>query len=259
MISKEVILRVENIESYYGPIMALKGVSLQVCKGSIVSVLGANGAGKTTLMKNISGVMDPEKGRIFLENESVEGTEADILVRKGVAHVPEGREVFPMLTVEQNLLMGAYTRSDKKEIRYDMELFCSYFPILKTRFEQMALTLSGGEQQMLAIARGLMSKPKILLLDEPSLGLSPKLVKEIFSILNRLNKDQGVTILLVEQNAKAALDIADFGYVMELGRIVLDGKSSELSEAKDIQEFYLGANQESQLGQKRWKNRKTWR
>ena len=163
MISKEVILRVENIESYYGPIMALKGVSLQVQKGSIVSVLGANGAGKTTLMKNISGVMDPEKGRIFLENESVEGTEADILVRKGVAHVPEGREVFPMLTVEQNLLMGAYTRSDKKEIRYDMELFCSYFPILKTRFEQMALTLSGGEQQMLAIARGLMSKPKILL------------------------------------------------------------------------------------------------
>ena len=148
---------------------------------------------------------------------------------------------------------------DKKEITDDIELFCSYFPILKTRFGQMALTLSGGEQQMLAIARGLMSKPKILLLDEPSLGLSPKLVKEIFGILNRLNKDQGVTILLVEQNAKAALDIADFGYVMELGRIVLDGKSSDLSEAKDIQEFYLGANQESQLGQKRWKNRKTWR
>ncbi len=259
MTSQEVILSVQNLESYYGPIMALKGVSLEVWKGSIVSVLGANGAGKTTLMKNISGVMDPEKGRVFLENESIEGSEADILVQKGVAHVPEGREVFPMLTVEQNLLMGAYTRSDKAEIKYDIELFCSYFPILKTRFEQMALTLSGGEQQMLAIARGLMSKPKILLLDEPSLGLSPKLVKEIFGILSRLNKDQGVTILLVEQNAKAALDIADFGYVMELGRIVLDGKSSELRESKDIQEFYLGASQESQLSQKRWKNRKTWR
>ena len=164
---------------------------------------------------------------------------------------------FTMLGDGRATLIGEHI--SKKEIRYDMELFCSYFPILNTRFEQMALTLSGGEQQMLAIARGLMSKPKILLLDEPSLGLSPKLVKEIFGILNRLNKDQGVTILLVEQNAKAALDIADFGYVMELGRIVLDGKSSELSEAKDIQEFYLGANQESQLGQKRWKNRKTWR
>ena len=259
MNSAELILSIENIESYYGPIMALKGISLEVRRGSIVSVLGANGAGKTTLMKNISGVMDPEKGRIVLESEFVEGIEPDILVQKGVAHVPEGREVFPMLTVQQNLLMGAYTRKNKKEIKSDINLFCSYFPVLKTRFKQMALTLSGGEQQMLAIARGLMSRPKILLLDEPSLGLSPKLVKEIFGILSRLNKDQGVTILLVEQNAKAALDIASYGYVMELGRIVLDGDSSELRESKDIQEFYLGARQESQLGQKRWKNRKTWR
>lgn len=255
----EEILRVENIESYYGPIMALKGVSLQVSRGSIVSVLGANGAGKTTLMKNISGVMDPEKGQIFFENQPIGGLEADNLVRRGVAHVPEGREVFPMLSVEQNLLMGAYTRSNKEEVRSDIKIFCDYFPVLKSRFKQMALTLSGGEQQMLAIARGLMSKPKILLLDEPSLGLSPKLVKEIFNILQQLNKDYGVTILLVEQNAKAALDIADFGYVMELGRIVLTGESSELKESRDIQEFYLGANQNSQLNQKRWKNRKTWR
>ena len=255
----ETILRVENIESYYGPIMALRGVSLTVPKNSIVSVLGANGAGKTTLMKNISGVMDPEKGKIFLENEAIEGSTADILVRKGVSHVPEGREVFPMLSVEQNLILGAYTRNNKAEIKSDIELFCTYFPVLESRFKPQALTLSGGEQQMLAIARGLMSKPKILLLDEPSLGLSPKLVKEIFGILLKLNKDQGVTILLVEQNANAALDIADFGYVMELGRIVLHGKSSDLRESRDIQEFYLGVNQNSQLDQKRWKNRKTWR
>ena len=207
-----------------------------------------------TLFENIDNI-----NFIEITNEAIEGSTADILVRKGVSHVPEGREVFPMLSVEQNLIMGAYTRNNKAEIKSDIELFCTYFPVLESRFKQQALTLSGGEQQMLAIARGLMSKPKILLLDEPSLGLSPKLVKEIFGILLKLNKDQGVTILLVEQNAKAALDIADFGYVMELGRIVLHGKSSDLRESRDVQEFYLGVNQNSQLDQKRWKNRKTWR
>ena len=246
------IMQIKNLESYYGPIMALRGISINISEGDIVTVLGANGAGKTTLLKNISGVIRPEKGNIFLKNVAIEGCEPDSLVKMGISHVPEGREIFPLLSVEKNLMMGA-------EIKNDFELVLSYFPILKDRLEQQANTLSGGEQQMLAIGRGLMSKPRLMLLDEPSLGLSPKLVKDIFLILKRLNKEQKLTFLLVEQNAKAALDIAKHGYVMELGRIVLEGKTSELVASKDIQEFYLGAKEESQLSQKRWKNRKTWR
>ena len=258
-ISSSSLLETKNIESYYGPIMALKGVSLKVKQGQIVTVLGANGAGKTTLLKNISGVMVPEKGNILHYKDNIQGFDTDMLVQKGISHVPEGREIFPLLSVEQNLNLGAFTRKNGSDIRKDLDVVFSYFPILKSRLAQQANTLSGGEQQMLAIGRGLMSRPSIMLLDEPSLGLSPILVKEIFNILRKLNKEQNLTILLVEQNAKAALDLADYGYVMELGRIVLDGNTKDLKNSKDIQEFYLGAKEESQLTQRRWKNRKTWR
>jgi len=254
------ILKIDNLESYYGPIMAIRGVSLEVHKGQIVTVLGANGAGKTTLLKTISGIMDPEKGSISLDGEFIQGLEPDKVVRKGVTHVPEGRELFPLLSVEDNLMMGAYTRKDTEAIAQDLEIVYEYFPILRDRRGQEAGTLSGGQQQMVAIGRGLMARPKIMLLDEPSLGLSPLLVKEIFTIVKRLNTEQGVTMIVVEQNAKVALDLAHFGYVMELGRIVMDGEAAKLAASKDIQEFYLGQSSEtSQRGQRRWKQTKTWR
>ena len=254
------ILKIDNLESFYGPIMAIRGVSLEVHKGQIVTVLGANGAGKTTLLKTISGIMDPEKGSISLYGEFIQGLEPDKVVGKGVTHVPEGRELFPLLSVEDNLMMGAYTRSDTAGIAQDLEIVYEYFPILRDRRGQEAGTLSGGQQQMVAIGRGLMARPKIMLLDEPSLGLSPLLVKEIFVIVKRLNVEQGVTMILVEQNAKVALDLAHYGYVMELGRIVMDGEAEKLAASKDIQEFYLGQSSEtSQRGQRRWKQNKTWR
>lgn len=254
------MLKIDNLESYYGPILAIRGVSLTVEKGQIVTVLGANGAGKTTLLKTISGIMDPEKGVISLLGEQIQGKEPDIIVQKGITHVPEGREVFPILTVEENLRMGAYSRRDKDNILADLDLVYDYFPILRKCKSQEAGTLSGGQQQMMAIGRGLMARPKIMLLDEPSLGLSPLLTKDIFSIIKRLNVEQGVTMILVEQNAKVALDVAHYGYVMELGRIVMNDSSSKLRDSKDIQEFYLGqSEQSSERGQKRWKQRKTWR
>ena len=254
------ILKIDNLESFYGPIMAIRGISLEVHKGQIVTVLGANGAGKTTLLKTISGIMDPEKGSISLGGEFIQGLEPDKVVGKGVTHVPEGRELFPLLSVEDNLMMGAYTRSDTAGIAQDLEIVYEYFPILRDRRGQEAGTLSGGQQQMVAIGRGLMARPKIMLLDEPSLGLSPLLVKEIFVIVKRLNVEQGVTMILVEQNAKVALDLAHYGYVMELGRIVMDGEAEKLAASKDIQEFYLGQSSEtSQRGQRRWKQNKTWR
>ena len=256
----QVVLSIRNIESFYGPIMAIRGVSLEVREGQIVTVLGANGAGKTTLMKTISGVMDPEKGQIVYQGQNIAGANPDKVVRAGVVHVPEGREVFPLLTVEENLKMGAFTRSDTDGIRRDQDMVFSYFPILAERRNQAAGTLSGGQQQMLAIGRGLMAKPKLMLLDEPSLGLSPLLVKEIFQIIRRLNREQGVTMMLVEQNAKVALEVADYGYVMELGRIVMADTAERLLQSKDVQEFYLGMQtEESQRGQKRWKQKKTWR
>ena len=240
--------------------MAIRGVSLIVNEGQIVTVLGANGAGKTTLLKTISGIMDPEKGTISLMDEYIQGIEPDKIVKKGITHVPEGREVFPILSVEENLKMGAYARTDKEEILDDLNLVYDYFPILRSCKHQQAGTLSGGQQQMMAIGRGLMARPKIMLLDEPSLGLSPLLTKDIFLIIKRLNIEQGVTMILVEQNAKVALNIANYGYVMELGRIVMGDKSEILLSSKDIQEFYLGQNNEvSERGQKRWKQRKTWR
>ncbi len=253
------ILTIRNVESFYGPIMAIRGVSLDVHPGQIVSILGANGAGKTTLMKTVSGVMDPEKGKITFEDEEIQGSEPHKVVQKGIVHVPEGREVFPLLTVDENLTLGAYTSTDKGQIDHDRDLVFSYFPILKERRSQEAGTLSGGQQQMLAIGRGLMANPKIMLLDEPSLGLSPLLVQEIFGILKRLNDEQDMTMMLVEQNANAALELAHHGYVMEVGRIVMDGDADELMRSEDIQNFYLGVQEEGARENRRWKRRKTWR
>lgn len=255
----DLVLEVKNVETFYGPIMAIRGVSLEVPKGKIVTILGANGAGKTTLMKTVSGVMDPEKGQVLLEGREIQGSDPDKVVRAGVAHVPEGREVFPFLTVHENLMMGAYTRSDRENVDGDVEMVFDYFPILKERRNQQAGTMSGGQQQMLAIGRGLMTKPKVMLLDEPSLGLSPILVQEIFEIIKRLNREQGVTMMLVEQNANVALKSADYGYVLEIGRIVMAGEAEKLLASEDIQEFYLGVQGETQRGQKRWKRKKTWR
>jgi branched-chain amino acid transport system ATP-binding protein len=253
------LLEVRNLETFYGPIMAIRGVSLKVEKGQVVTVLGANGAGKTTLLKTISGIMDPEKGQVFFEGEEIQGKEPHQVVKRGIVQVPEGREVFPLLTVEENLALGAYTRKDRTEIARDRDLVFSYFPILAERRAQEAGTLSGGQQQMLAIGRGLMLRPKIMLLDEPSLGLSPLLTQEIFAILKRLNTDEGVTMMLVEQNAAVALDLADRGYVMELGRIVMSDSAERLAASEDIQRFYLGHANEGARGERRWKKRKTWR
>ena len=253
------ILKIRNIESFYGPIMAIRGVSLDVHQGQIVSILGANGAGKTTLMKTISGVMDPEKGKITFDGQEIQGSEPHKVVQRGIVHVPEGREVFPLLTVNENLSLGAYTLTDKAQIERDRELVFDYFPVLKDRHNQEAGTLSGGQQQMLAIGRGLMANPRIMLLDEPSLGLSPLLVQEIFGILGRLNNEQNMTMMLVEQNANAALELAHHGYVMEVGRIVMDGAADMLLQSEDIQSFYLGMQEEGSRENRRWKRKKTWR
>ena len=260
---QEVVLKVDNLESFYGPIQAIRGASLEVREGQIVTVLGANGAGKTTLLKTISGVMDPEKGTVTLtrdgRGEDVTGLDPDQMVRRGMVHVPEGREIFPLLTVAENIAMGAYTRTDKGGVEEDRDSVLQYFPILKERLRQPAGTLSGGQQQMLAIGRGLMAAPRIMLLDEPSLGLSPLLTQEIFEIIGRLNRERDVTMMVVEQNAKVALDLADYGYVMELGRIVMADAAAKLAASKDVQEFYLGQQEAGERGQRRWKQRKTWR
>jgi branched-chain amino acid transport system ATP-binding protein len=257
--SDEPILKVSNIESYYGPIMAIRGVSLAVPRGKIITVLGANGAGKTTILKTISGVLDPLKGTIEFEGKAIQRMDADKIVRLGLSHVPEGREVFPFLSVRENLAMGAFLRKDRDGVARDLEKVFVYFPRLKERIDQPAGSLSGGEQQMLAISRALMNRPKLLLLDEPSLGLSPLLVKEIFSIIRRVNAEEGTSILLVEQNAKMALETAHYGYVLEVGRVVMDDTCERLMGSKDIQEFYLGAKEEGARGERRWKKKKNWR
>jgi branched-chain amino acid transport system ATP-binding protein len=257
--STDAILKVSNIESYYGPIMAIRGVSLSVPRGQIVAVLGANGAGKTTILKTISGVLDPQKGTVEFEGKPIQRMDADRIVRLGLSHVPEGREVFPFLSVRENLAMGAFLRHDKDGVAEDLERVFGYFPRLRERIDQPAGSLSGGEQQMLAISRALMNRPKLLLLDEPSLGLSPLLVKEIFGIIRRVNSEQGVSILLVEQNARMALETADYGYVLEVGRVVMDDTCQQLMHSKDIQEFYLGAKETGARGERRWKRKKTWR
>jgi len=253
------LLQVRNIETYYGPIMAIKGVSLDVEEGDIVTILGANGSGKTTILKTISGVMDPEKGTIEFMGQRIDRKEPDKIVRLGITQVPEGREVFHDLTVKENLMMGSYLRKDREGIQKDLQAVYGYFPVLKSRTSQMGGNLSGGEQQMLAIARALMARPKLQLLDEPSLGLAPFLVKEIFEIIRRINQEQKTAILLVEQNALMALSLARVGYVLELGRIVMEDTCRELMENEDVKEFYLGIKEESIRGTKRWKRKKKWR
>ena len=255
----EALLAVSNIETYYGPIMALRGVSFTVSAGAIVTILGANGAGKTTILKTVSGVMDPQKGSVTLEGRPIHGLDPDRVARLGLSHVPEGREVFPFLSVRENLRMGAYARRDADGVAQDLEMVTEYFPVLSARAEQRAGSLSGGEQQMLAIGRALMARPKVMLLDEPSLGLAPKLVKDIFDIIRRINRERGVTVLLVEQNANLALQTADYGYVLELGRIVMEDTCERLLQKDDIREFYLGLKESSVRGTRRWKRKKTWR
>lgn len=253
------LLEMRNIETYYGPIMAIRGVSLTVEEGEIVAVLGANGAGKTTLLKTATGALDSNKGQVLLGGREIQCRDPDWVARQGIAHVPEGREVFPVLTVAENLAMGAYNRKDKDAVARDLETVYDYFPALRDLKQKMAAYLSGGQQQMLAIGRGFMARPRLLMLDEPSLGLSPVLVQEIFSIITRLNEDQGLTILLVEQNANVALQVSNRGYVMEVGGLVMEGSSDKLLESEDIKEFYLGKKDEGVRGRRRWKKRKTWR
>jgi branched-chain amino acid transport system ATP-binding protein len=257
----DVILQLNNVESSYGPVKAIRGVSLKVQQGSIVTVLGANGAGKSTILKTISGILDPQKGSILYRGEPIHRKDPAWVVRQGIAHVPEGREIFPLLTVRENLLMGAYIRSmgERAEVEREIEQVYAYFPILKERTNQPAGQLSGGQQQMLAISRALLAKPTVMLLDEPSLGLSPKLTREIFEIIRRINQERGVTILLVEQNARVALKYADFGYVLEVGRIVMEDRCDVLREKEDIKEFYLGIKETGVRGTRRWKKKKTWR
>jgi branched-chain amino acid transport system ATP-binding protein len=255
----EPLLAVSNIETYYGPIMAIRGVSFTVPRGSIVTILGANGAGKTTILKTVSGVMDPQKGTVTFAGREIQGMDPDRVARLGLSHVPEGREVFPFLTVRENLAMGAYARRDAAGVAEDLAMVYEYFPPLQARAEQRAGSLSGGEQQMLAISRSLMARPAMMLLDEPSLGLSPRLVKEIFDIVVRINRERGVTVLLVEQNAHMALTIAHYGYVLEVGRIVMEDTCARLLEKDDIKEFYLGIKEGSVRGTRRWKRKKMWR
>jgi branched-chain amino acid transport system ATP-binding protein len=255
----DAILAVRNLETYYGPITAIRGVSFDVKPGQIVTILGANGAGKTTVLKSVCGAMEPQKGTVTFEGRAITRREPDWVARNGMAHVPEGREIFPFMTVKGNLLMGAYARKDKQEIERDIEMVYGYFPILRERAASAAGYLSGGQQQMLAIGRGLMARPKLMLLDEPSLGLSPLLTKEIFGIIRRLNQEQGVTMLLVEQNANMALKTAHYGYVLETGRIVLEGECDRLIENDDVREFYLGQKETAVRGKKRWKRTKRWR
>jgi len=242
-------------------VLALRGVSMEVQEGAITTILGNNGAGKTTILKTVMGLIDdqPDKGTVQFLGKPIHGKDTENIVRLGISYVPEGREVFNELNVHENLLMGAYIRKDKREIRKDRELIFKYFPVLAERQQQLAGTLSGGEQQMLAIGRALMNKPKLLFLDEPSLGLSPAMVKSIFSIIKTIN-DNGVTILLVEQNAHMALKVADYGYVLENGRFVMAGTSEDLMKDKDIQEFYLGQKTDKSVkGYQRWKRKKRWR
>lgn len=233
------MLQVENLCVNYGVIPALKGISFQVNEGEIIALIGANGAGKTTTLHTITGLVEKKSGSVFYKGTDITKTPAHEIVKMGIAHVPEGRRVFPNLTVLQNLMLGAYTRKDSTEKKESLETVYEHFPRLKERENQMAGTLSGGEQQMLAMGRALMSRPKLILMDEPSMGLSPIFVNEIFKIIEKV-ASQGTTVLLVEQNAKKALTIADRGYVLETGSITMSGKASDLLNDERIRKAYLG-------------------
>jgi branched-chain amino acid transport system ATP-binding protein len=263
--TRPALLEVNNVEVVYNDvILVLRGLSLKVPQGHIVALLGANGAGKSTTLKAISGLLKTEEGEItrgdiVFAGERLNGIDPDRIVRKGIFQVMEGRRIIADMTVLENLRLGAFTRSDG-DIKRDIEMVYGYFPRLKER-TGLAGYLSGGEQQMLAIGRALMARPKLILMDEPSMGLSPLLVKEVFSIIQRLNKDLGITILLVEQNARMALSVASYGYVMEQGKIVLDGTAEELANNEDVKEFYLGgqgAERKSFKNLKSYKRRKRW-
>ncbi len=233
------MLKIENLHVFYGGIHALKGISMEVPEGKIVTLIGANGAGKSTTLRTIVGLVKPREGRIFYQGEDITGKPSHYIVRKGIALVPEGRKVFVNLTVYENLLMGGYNRPEDDEFKKDLEYVFSLFPRLAERKSQLAGTLSGGEQQMLALGRALMSRPKLMMLDEPSLGLAPKLVEDVFKSIQEIHQN-GTTILLIEQNAMAALQIADYGYVLETGKIVLEGTGEELLHNEDVKKAYLG-------------------
>ena len=233
------MLEVKDLEVYYGVIQAIKGVSFEVNQGEVIALIGANGAGKTTILHTVTGLLSPKKGQVFFEGKDITKVPAHKIVSMGMAHVPEGRRVFAELSVYENLKMGAYTRKDKSEIEESLENVYRRFPRLEERKNQMAGTLSGGEQQMLAMGRALMSKPSIILMDEPSMGLSPILVNEIFDIIRSVS-ESGTTVLLVEQNAKKALSIADRAYVLETGNITLEGNAKDLLEDDSIKKAYLG-------------------
>jgi branched-chain amino acid transport system ATP-binding protein len=255
------LLEVRNLETWYGPIAAITGINVAVGSGRIVAVLGANGAGKSTLLNTIAGVIDPFKGQVVFNSQEIQGQDADAVSRLGLTLVPEGRQVFPFLSVRDNLAMGAYTRRDKDGVARDLERIYQWFPRLKERMHQHAGLLSGGEQQMLAIGRAVMNQPKLLLLDEPSLGLSPMLTKDIFAIVQRIRDETGAAILVVEQNAAVALAHADDGYIMELGRVVAADSCAALSQKSDVRDAYLGLGQTQGLSgtAQRWARRKTWR
>ncbi len=238
--TQRIALEVRNVYASYGPIRALHGISLQVPEGSVVALLGANGAGKSTTLRVISGMIRPTSGTIQLWGEEISGRSASGLVRHGMVHVPEGRQIFGELTVEENLRIGAFTRPWRNDTRRDMAEVLEHFPVLAERRKQRAATLSGGEQQMLAIARALMAKPRLLLLDEPSLGLAPMVVEEIYKIIRTLNHERQMTVLLVEQNAAVALDVAHYAYVLEVGRIAVAGTPDELRDNEDVRRSYLG-------------------
>ena len=235
----EIMLKIDNIHVYYGAIHALKGVSLEVHKGEIVTLIGANGAGKSTTLRTVSGLLAPKSGGISFLGENIAGMPAHEIVKHGISQVPEGRRIFAEMSVQENLEMGAFTRKDKAGVEKDFEIVYNRFPRLKERRKQQAGTLSGGEQQMLAMGRALMSRPKLLLLDEPSMGLAPLLIKEIFSIIEDINRE-GTTVLLVEQNANMALSIANRAYVLETGRITLSGSAKDLAASEAVRKAYLG-------------------
>lgn len=234
------MLKVSNIQTYYGNIQALKDVSLQINEGEIVALIGANGAGKTTTLMSICGITPPRSGEVALDGDPITGMSAEKIVQKGIVQVPEGRRIFPDMTVLENLQMGAFLRKNKQLVQQDLNYVMTLFPILEKRKNQLGGTLSGGEQQMLAISRALMARPRVLLLDEPSLGLAPLIIKQIFDILKQINKENNTTIFLVEQNANQALKLADRGYVMENGRISLVDDANSLLENDDVRKAYLG-------------------